>query len=465
MRHVSDDSTLAAVAASDVRPGRTMLLLLVACVCAVLVLLPSEHWATGRIAAFLRAEVHGWARLVSMASVAAVASLLLLAMHRRRARSTPRPFRVATALFALSGVAPVVTTLFASGDLSLAVRDAWLGYAAPALLVMSVVLLPEALSRRIWIAFVSGICVHIGVAFVAVAASETSPSWDALSPAGRVVMWKFEMLDPSLLFARWVGNANKASNVLLLGLLLVPTLLRLQPRSESGAAHPDAARMVAGTYLVLAVVMLVLLFSRATLILLPFALVAGGWWRVYSAPVQRVGLAIGGTVLAGLLLGVETIRDALLLGRYPNGETMGILSTYLSDGGRLDQAHGVLLDMSARGDWIFGIGAGEYGLRHHGSLDAGTHNFFIDAWLAGGLPALLLSLSWMLTCALRSLRRWRQRDGLLGLVSIGVLFLLMTREYSACYLGALSMGGIWIMIVIAMSTGALAVGPPERNGE
>jgi len=442
--------------------GLTTLLL-----AALLLLLPAENWASGRIAATLGHPDGSWVRLASLATATALTTLAVWLLAGRPRVPQRRVFGTVTLLFVISGTIPVATSIVTGGILSLAVREAWLGHIAPAIIVMGILTLPPLVARRLWVAFFAGWCLYLLVALLAVAGSTPSDGWRALGPSARLVMWKFEMLDTSLLFTRWVGNSNKASNVLLLGLLLAPAFMGLRRSMFIGDAvsddrrGTDPVRLVAAVYFVLATLLMVLLYSRACLFLLPIAVVAGGWWSVFRKRSSRIALAGYVAMLTAIMVGLPTTRNALFFGSYPTGESQGFLSTYTMEGGRFDQAQDVLGGLAEESNWLFGVGSGQYGMQTSGSADAGTHNYLLDIWLAGGILSFVLSLLWICICATYSGLRWREPSGRLGIVAIFMLLLLMSREYSAAYLGALSMGGIFIMLVIATTTGALRT--PARS--
>ncbi|MCR9191737.1 MAG: hypothetical protein NXI01_03670 [Gammaproteobacteria bacterium] len=228
-----------------------------------------------------------------------------------------------------------------------------------------------------------------------------------------------------------VGNVNKQSNYLLMSMLLGPMLLELE--------EPDRLYSV---YVVLATVLLILLCSRATLMLLPIVLFLN---KRYFLP-----LSMKTRVLAWLLLVILlamtfdhllTIFKFVFLNIRREGQVvdiMGTMNNRLSQWGALSE---IIEDPSVL---IHGIGIANYGLMLGGGPGTGTHNLFLDHLVASGLYGVIV-LGFIVVYGLIKALFISDKRVLMGYI---FFLALAFREYTFAYAFVTSMGGLIFIFLL-----------------
>lgn len=118
-------------------------------------------------------------------------------------------------------------------------------------------------------------------------------------------------------------------------------------------------------------------------------------------------------------------------------------------------------------DRFFGMGPGQYGLQRVGSVDFGTHNFFVDSWLDGGVISLLAFAMLFLLPLLRNSYRLRLRLDWVGLVSclaIVSIAALCLREHNMVFLYSFCLSGFMFGLLLNISF-SRASASPEKGRE
>jgi len=347
----------------------------------------------------------------------------------------------------ISGVCGVYgAVLAAKVSAAWSVQDCVIGYFVPALLAAGVSLSPKR--HEIISALIRGweIYLLLGIFTLGYGIWQSysgGSGWQNFAPLQKWTMWRYELANRGNTYALWFGNANKASNLFIPLLLMAPVLL-----SIDGAA-PSQSRMRWIGFL--SAIHILAMCSRLGSLLLPVALVAGGYFRPLPRWVLAAAAAIVVAIAAANLSALVEVGRAIFVNPEEAGGG-GVLSTFASEGGRFQDWTTIWSAWNPDvGDLLFGSGSGNYGFATFGTTDAETHNYFLDRILAAGLPGLLavfvaLYAAWKGTARLTGRSRWLIR------LSIVSFMLMCVREYSPAYLFRTSLAGVVVAILLSMPT-------------
>jgi hypothetical protein len=216
--------------------------------------------------------------------------------------------------------------------------------------------------------------------------------------------------------------------------------LRLDAGWTPGA-RPSGDRLLFRAYAVLALVTMTLMFSRIILLLMPIPIFLNRRFLFATPAGARLAVALfAGMLIFAYILWYEQINfvvQYLLFSSFLGGEAQGFLGT---GKGRFQQwgELGGILNSPAR--MLLGLGYGSYGVLTQ-CLSCGTHNLFLDHWVASGVYGVLVLLGLIAYGCLKALvaRDWRL------LAVFAVFFMLAVREYSMAYLTYTSMGGLMFL--------------------
>ena len=203
------------------------------------------------------------------------------------------------------GVAPVIISAVTGVDTAWVYQEFAFGFVAPIAFIAATLSLPLAAQQRIWAAFYAG-----WVVFLAASAIVLVMAWReaivsmrgfASAPfAQQLIMWRFTLGQPWNFYGVFMGNANKLSNNLIVFLLMSVALLDLDGRIRT-------RRKMLFSFWVLGVVTVIVMFSRAALLLLPVALLASGVLREIPRTPRRFAVAAIVAGIAMLLIFVARI--------------------------------------------------------------------------------------------------------------------------------------------------------------
>jgi O-antigen ligase len=249
-----------------------------------------------------------------------------------------------------------------------------------------------------------------------------------------------------------MGNANKESNYILMFLLFSTTLL--------GAEEIRESRLVRYVYFLfwfLGVFTLIILFSRATLMLLPFvAYISGFWKRLHKSMKWSIGAAVG-IVAAFGYSSLSAVLAYLFTSTYIDDVSGGALGSFNERFVMWKELWDYFLVHEQR--LLYGLGTAGYGLHFRGTPEAGTHNMFLDTLIESGimgLACLVLLISWMVLQSLGYFEFAKARP--LELTAALCLVGLMFREHSISYMYVTSLGGFCIVVIFYL----LSI--PWKNG-
>lgn len=366
----------------------------------------------------------------------------VLTMRVPRARlldEATQSYLLLALVFVLIGFYATVVTVLHGGFLANSFRQLVLGHLTPAIVCLVILLLDPREQRRAWLWFYGGyvVCLLISFAFFVAsyrAAVVQYPSFFQLGIGQRLFLWRFTFAEPWNTYAIYIGNANKTSNNILIFLLLSVRLL-----GPTEIAESRWTRRALLAFWFLGTVTLLVLFSRAVLLLFPVVVWASGIMQIIS---RRTKVAMGLVFAGSLLLAFNAYYDALayLLLSQGIGASSGFLGTFDV---RLQDAQLVSNLISTRADVLLGgLGTSGFSMLFFGDEVMGTHNTFLDTLVESGVVGLALLIGVMVMMTIRTMdwRRLRLRQPF-GLVAIAVLTLLMTREHSFSYLYTTSLGG------------------------
>jgi hypothetical protein len=262
-------------------------------------------------------------------------------------------------------------------------------------------------------------------------------------------------------FDEIIGNGNKASNILVLDLIL---LSFLYIKNEfNGLKYL--------TFLLPVTFLLCLVFSRGAFLLSLcislcfFAVSFLCRFRRFSSKIVNK-FAIAATVL--LVPPLFSISTSLFRNYWLNPDTVNY---------RLDQTKAIVEDLkikvyndgkvssslgsdkiesSSRFDPLrtfLGYGVGNYGLAHFNSADRMTHNLFVDCWAEGGV-FMLGSIAFLFVSSFYVVFwNWRSfsLERFFGICGMFVILVLSFREYELAYLKVTTMGAIMVSCFFALS--------------
>lgn len=351
------------------------------------------------------------------------------------------------------GFFPILVSAFLSARVDFAIKQLILGYLAPIIVCFYILMLDEEKQRKAWLALYTGWVVFLaGSMFFLVYYWQVGITQDAafgsLPFSQRLFMWRYTLSADWNLYSLYIGNANKTSNYLIIFMLLSVRLLREDRISSS--------RFTMSVFLLfwsLAIITLIILFSRAALFLLPVAIYASGVLKFIRKRTKRLAAAV-------LLLSVTFTYSAY----------SDVINYLLFSKTREDDASNALGTMDARFiqwkdifDYLsdhtqtiaFGMGSGSYGEVFHGDPIVGTHNMFLDVLMEAGMLSLLPLAFLFMLMLLSTLKGTKAgiRDKL-SMLTVFVLVLLMTREHSVAYLYATSLGGFCFAVIFYTLTGS-----------
>jgi len=340
------------------------------------------------------------------------------------------------------GIVGVINGSFSSIDTAL--RDAWLGYAAPA--ILTCVLVNHSSRQRLVSSFLLGWIVYLSIGVGALAFTvwqgykDNSP-WSTLEYMDQWRFFRYEMMNDGNIYAIWLGNANKASNLILIIMAIAPLLLCLDGTKIS-RSHMLAIFLLSGFHILI-------LCSRLGLLLFPFVFLACG----YSSYIRRIFyvllivflISIWNNSFDGFLDGIKKLF-------VDSNEKEGItwLSTYAQKDGRFDQWSHIFQTWTFDpASILFGLGSGEYGMVYHDYPEAETHNYFLDRLLSAGVLGLG-GVFVAITTAWRKARLMNPHSRRIVRLSILIFVLISFREFSPAYLFGTSLGGVVVCIMLEL---------------
>jgi hypothetical protein len=259
-------------------------------------------------------------------------------------------------------------------------------------------------------------------------------TWDQLIIAMRYP----DSIDMNLYYPFVVGDWNKASNFLVLA-SLVAVLAIYKNR--------DIATCCVAIFCAAMVVFLS--FSRGSMLVfagLGVSLLACSFkWSIRERPVWVIACLIMVLPLV-VSLSLEHMRVAWF-DMSSSNERIRQLTELL---------HSPKGESSQLSEWFLGWGVGAYGRTQFGSSFAGTHNLFVDIFMAGGVIQLVGLLS-LFIFALYSATRggWSMGSQVIGGLAVVAVILLSLREFDLNYLGVTSLPSLLLGYLLGASLGYL----------
>lgn len=342
-------------------------------------------------------------------------------------------------IFVTIGVLALFVTAVAGINLDLAVQQLMFGFVTPVVVCLVIASLDELQQRKAWIAFYLGWALFLAgsLPFLFISYREAIaqlPGFAEATFGQQLIMWRFTFAESWNWYAQYIGNANKTSNNLLFFLLLSGFLL-----GNKGRLLHGFPRFLFITVWVLGIFTLLILFSRAALLLLPIALYVADVPRVVGRRVVWLFLV---TLSLSVVVGYTYYSDAfiyLVSGEYMGEETVGALGTMYE---RFVQWSEIWSFMASNPEvLLFGMGTGVYGESFFGDAIAGAHNTFVDTLLESGMSGLLTLVILVLLMFFVAALKWTRERTAIPLVCTLVLVMLMMREHSFSYLYVTSLGG------------------------
>ena len=182
--------------------------------------------------------------------------------------------------------------------------------------------------KRAWLASYGGSCLFLIGSLVFLRSSwETatgvSTLFANLTGGQRIFAWRYLFGEPWNVYSIYMDNANKESNYILMFLLFSTTLLGVDEVRES-----RLTRFVYFLFWFLGIFTLIILFSRATLLLLPLvAYVSGFWKRLHTGMKWSIGAAVG-VIAAFGYSSLSAVLSYLFTSTYIDDASGGALGSF-----------------------------------------------------------------------------------------------------------------------------------------
>jgi hypothetical protein len=345
--------------------------------------------------------------------------------------------------FNLLGLWEVFITIVNNSFITESVTQLFLGFISPSLITLFVL---NRLSERksdFFYSFYFGYLLLYCVAIITtIYYYNTFPSWYRESEVPFQLFMFRSLIDgvdgvvnPFQIF---MGNFNKASNYIIFLCLFSFELIDTVNRP----------RFII-IFWVMSFFILVVLFSRIALMIFPFVYYISGF---HSFLRNKIKLSLYFKILA-LVVCIVILRynystykpaiDYLVFSKINEDSQSSVLGSGES---RFSQ-WSYIYEKYVNFENILGMGHQEFSIREYGYLHGGSHNLFIDHYLASGLPSLLLLGFLMLYIFFKGI----MRKNLLTIASVIIFILLSFREYTFSYLNASIQGGLFFATLIFLS--------------
>jgi hypothetical protein len=340
----------------------------------------------------------------------------------------------------LLGLFEVLVTILNNSFITESLTQYTLGFLSPSLFVLHVSTKSVSKREGIYYSLYFGTIVILIVTFLLVFYNyNTYPIWfrerDFIS---KLFIFRYlingedGIVNPAMIL---LGNFNKESNYLIYLNLFSLTLLDRNKRFYFICF-----------FWFISTAALLMLFSRMTLFMLPLVYYISGFHEYLRSKLKfaiELRYVFYFVIITSLIFNFSFLKpafDYLFLSKISDDAEADVVG---SGNARLVQWSGIY-DKYFNSEGIMGLGHGEYSFREYGYFHGGSHNLFIDHFLASGIifPIFLfimLILLWLLS--------FLNGSKLLAL-SFLLFFMLAFREYSFSYLNATMQGGLYFCLIL-----------------
>jgi len=372
--------------------------------------------------------------------VSVIASCFIV-LNAHRMLQGWQQFVLYSALFIILGLLAVGSTAFTSPEnLQLSFQQLIFGYTAPVLLGFTLFCMNNEERKRAWLAFYAGACLFLMGSLVLLfvswrAAVSQSSFFAGLGIGQKLFAWRYTFGEPWNLYSIYIGNANKESNYLIMFLLFSTSLLGNRVHEKG------RTRVVYIVFWALSIFTLLMLFSRAAILLLPVVIYVSGFWGTLRRAVKLTITAFIGFGAAISYASYSAVFAYLFTATYIDDVSAGVLGTFNDRFQQWKELATYL--MEHQGKLFFGFGTGGYGLHFFNSVERGTHNMFLDSLAECGILGFAFLVVLVLWLLLDSLDFFlSRRVHAVAFIGIVALIALMFREHSVSYLYVTSLGGL-----------------------
>jgi O-antigen ligase len=381
--------------------------------------------------------------LLFCGSLVIFASIIYLWWQGRPLRNGWQQYSLYALLFSVPGLLAVaVSATVSSGYVQPSIQQLVFGYIAPVFFCLAFFAMTEEERRQAWLAFYTGWCLFLAGSFIFLAdAWPKVVGFAGLNMGTKLFLWRSKFYDSWNLYPIYIGNANKTSNYILIFLLFSSVLIGRDRVMRSGLA-----RMVYFSYWILSIITLLLLFSRAALMLLPLVFLASGIWKTLG---KKAKWALVSALGVAAIIGYASFGAALtylLTTQSMYQPDVDVLGTF---GQRFEQWDQIYSYLQTHSSALFvGLGSGGYGDIFFGDFVRGTHNMFLDNLMESGIFGLLALVLVLLLAFLHcfGFHRFHLRNRT-ALIALVILVMLMFREHSVAYLYVTSLGGLCFTVI------------------
>lgn len=369
-----------------------------------------------------------------------IISFYLLLFGRLREKTFNRNLVGLLLFFNILGFLEVIVTIFNNSFIIESITQYTLGFLSPSLLTLYISAKSNSEKKSIFYSFYLGTIVILLITFGLIFFYyETYPNWFKESQLSvKLFMFRYlidgtdDIINPAMIL---LGNFNKASNYLLYLNLFSLTLL---------------GRKVSFYYLslfwIISTSALIILFSRLALLFLPLVYYFSGFHH-YFINKLKIGVLFKFFMLFFFLVlfvfnsaSLMPALEYLFFSKITDDSDSDVLGSGTSRFIQWSQIY----DKYFNSEGIIGLGHGEYSFREYGYLHGGSHNLFIDHFLASGILFPILLFIMLILLLLLSFLNGSK----LVTLSFLLFFMLAFREYSFSYLNATMQGGFYFCLIL-----------------
>lgn len=353
-------------------------------------------------------------------------------------------------IFCLVGTLDVIASIFAGEYVLLSIQQFLFGFFIPIMMLVSVLRYDCFKRSQIFAVFYQGYIVFFGFALCILFFDSIFADLYRQSGLGAaLISFRYHYADS--LFHLILGNFNKQSNFVLLMIFFGPWLLM------AGSSISERHLKLYNRFFWLGVFYLVIMFSRAALLMLPFIVFVN---RAYIGFLNGRNMAL---FLMVFIFSILLLFDFyalviryLLFSEYIDGTSGGFAGSFNQ---RFIQWATLYKILSDQGAFLSGLGVGGYGVMLGGTVSSGTHNLFLDHLMSSGIISFLCLILIVLLGLVQSAYRSRISSFLLLPVFIG----LSVREYSFSYHYVTSLGGVLFLLMFYLLVSSDSKSSSQKN--
>jgi hypothetical protein len=344
--------------------------------------------------------------------------------------------------FLFVGFFEVLVTILNNSFIIESILQFTLGFLSPTIIILYLSKKENNVIKSFFYFFYLGYIIILLLGFILIYIYYDSyPVWFREAPfSAQIFLFRYliddkdNLVNPLMIL---LGNFNKASNYLIFMNLFSLILL-----------DKNRHRNLIILFWVISTIALIILFSRLTLLLYPFVFFISGFYKYIKSKLTLYQLRIFGIFIFSLFIfnfsSFIPSVNYLLYSKINDDSDANAFGTGLS---RVDQWSNIWSKYT-NFENIFGIGHNSYSYIEYGYLHGGSHNLFIDHYLASGIISPLILISVLVLLFMKGV----YKRSLINYFAVLIFIFLAFREYTFAYLNASMQGGFFFCILIFVSS-------------